>query len=163
MHISHRPHVDRSHAPDTLIGSSGGFVTIRPAGGSARQPADNETSHGTLARSVALGAGTSISAPILATADARAAKTIDDSTKASEPCSCGMQNGNRLLTTVEAARYLRVSVQWLEKMRVYGLKNGTPPPHVRLGRFVKYRLSDLDAYIERNLARSTSEYAHSAH
>lgn len=62
--------------------------------------------------------------------------------------------GIELLTTAEAARYLGMSKAFLERDRWAGARI----PFVRLGsRSVRYRVSDLDAYIEGRLQRSTSE------
>lgn len=45
--------------------------------------------------------------------------------------------------TPGAAQHLKLSVSHLEKMRVYG----TGPSYVKLGRAVRYRISDLEAYL----------------
>ncbi len=61
-----------------------------------------------------------------------------------------------LLNTEQAARYLGVSASFFAKARV----SGAPAiPFTRIGVAVRYRLSDLDAYVEANLRRSTSEPA----
>ncbi len=52
---------------------------------------------------------------------------------------------HQLLTTKEAAQYLGVSEAFLERDRWAGAR----VPFIRVGaRAVRYRLSDLDAYIE---------------
>jgi helix-turn-helix protein len=56
------------------------------------------------------------------------------------------------LTPVEASRVLRVSVSLLAKLRVYG----GGPDFTRVSRVVRYRRSDLDAFMEARLATSTS-------
>jgi hypothetical protein len=53
----------------------------------------------------------------------------------------------------EAAEYLRVSVSWLNKKRVYG---GGPRYH-KFGRSVIYSLSDLDDFVAGNARNHTSE------
>ena len=53
-----------------------------------------------------------------------------------------------LMTTVEAAEYLRISTQILERRRSQRL----PPAYVKLGGQVRYRISDLDDWIEESTA-----------
>lgn len=61
---------------------------------------------------------------------------------------------NKLLTTKEAAPYLGVSEAFLERDRWAGARI----PFIRIGaRAVRYRLSDLDAYIESRKRCSTSQ------
>ncbi len=61
-----------------------------------------------------------------------------------------------LLTTSEAADYLCVSKAFLERDRWAGAQ----VPFIKVGsRAVRYRLSDLENYIERKIRRSTSEVA----
>lgn len=63
---------------------------------------------------------------------------------------------DQLLSTREAARFLGVSTSFLEKDRWAGARI----PFVRLGsRSVRYRVSDLNAYVEGQIRRSTSEEA----
>ena len=58
-----------------------------------------------------------------------------------------------LLTTKQAADYLGVSVSYLERDRWIGAK----VQFVKIGaRSVRYRLEDLDAFIESRLFSSTS-------
>jgi excisionase family DNA binding protein len=52
-----------------------------------------------------------------------------------------------LLTRVQAAHYLGVSPRTLAVWKSTGRYN---LPCVRIGRLVKYRQADLDAFIERN-------------
>lgn len=53
-----------------------------------------------------------------------------------------------LLTTTQAAEYLNVSEGTLAVWRCTRTVN---VPHVKIGRLVRYRKCDLDAYIEENL------------
>jgi len=59
-----------------------------------------------------------------------------------------------LLNTTEAALYLGVSKAFLERDRWAGARI----PFIKVGsRAVRYRLSDLDAYLDGRLRRSTSD------
>jgi hypothetical protein len=49
-----------------------------------------------------------------------------------------------LLDTAEAARRLSVSRSWLEKLRFFGRDDG--PAYIKVGRVVRYRACDLDAW-----------------
>ena len=61
---------------------------------------------------------------------------------------------NTLLTTTEAAKYLGVSKAFLNRDRWAGARI----PYIQVGkRAVRYRLSDLDAYIESQVSMSTSQ------
>jgi len=63
---------------------------------------------------------------------------------------------SQLLTTVEAAKYLGVSKAFLERDRWAGAR----VQFIKVGsRAVRYRLSDLENYIERQIRHSTSEVA----
>ena len=63
---------------------------------------------------------------------------------------------NFLLTTAEAAKYLGVSKAFLERDRWAGARI----PFIRVGtRTVRYRNSDLEAYINQHVRQSTSEVA----
>jgi len=67
-----------------------------------------------------------------------------------------MQN---LLTTKQAAKYLCVSCAFLERDRWAGARI----PFRRIGtRAVRYRLSDLEAYIDKQLSYSTSDHSASS-
>ena len=57
-----------------------------------------------------------------------------------------------LVTTSEAAGYLRLKKNTLEVWRVYG----KGPKYLKLGRLVKYRLADLESFLEESLRSSTS-------
>jgi excisionase family DNA binding protein len=59
----------------------------------------------------------------------------------------------RLLTQREAARFLRLSERTLERLRV----SGGGPTYVKAGRLVRYRESDLDAWVATRVVNSTSE------
>ena len=60
-----------------------------------------------------------------------------------------------LLTTKQAAPVLGVSIAFLERDRWAGAR----VPFIKIGaRAVRYRLSDLHAYIESCLRKSTSQY-----
>jgi predicted DNA-binding transcriptional regulator AlpA len=60
-----------------------------------------------------------------------------------------------VLDTPGAAARVGLAAGTLEKMRVYG----DGPPFIKLGRAVRYRVSDLDAWVGERLFRSTSERA----
>lgn len=61
-----------------------------------------------------------------------------------------------LLTTTEAAEFLGVSKAFLERDRWAGAR----VQFVKIGsRAVRYRLSDLEEYIEQQIRHSTSEVA----
>ncbi|MBW4933230.1 helix-turn-helix transcriptional regulator [Marinobacter sp. F4206] len=63
---------------------------------------------------------------------------------------------NSLFTTKEAAEYLGVSKAFLERDRWAGARI----PYVKVGsRTVRYRLSDLEDYIEKQVRLSTSQVA----
>lgn len=49
-----------------------------------------------------------------------------------------------LVNTSEAARLLALSASHLEKLRFFRDPNG--PPYVRVGRAIRYRLLDLEAW-----------------
>jgi excisionase family DNA binding protein len=59
----------------------------------------------------------------------------------------------RLLTTMEAAQFLKCAKNTLEQWRL----SGSPIPYVRLGTAVRYDVLDLEAYLAANKQRSTSE------
>jgi len=61
---------------------------------------------------------------------------------------------NKLMTTKAAADYLGISMAFLERDRCYTARI----PFVKIGsRTVRYRLEDLEAYLESRLRRSTSD------
>jgi excisionase family DNA binding protein len=57
-----------------------------------------------------------------------------------------------IMTTAEAARYVRLGRPTLERLRV----SGKGPIYVKLGRSVRYRKADLDAWLESRATRSTA-------
>ena len=60
----------------------------------------------------------------------------------------------QILTTRKAAEYLGVSMAFLERDRWAGARI----PFIRVGnRAVRYRLRDLEAYLESRVRHSTSE------
>ncbi len=62
---------------------------------------------------------------------------------------------DQLLTTKQAAPILGVSIAFLERDRWAGAR----VPFIKIGaRAVRYRLSDLHAYIESCVCQSTSQY-----
>jgi predicted DNA-binding transcriptional regulator AlpA len=58
-----------------------------------------------------------------------------------------------LLTQREAAAVLHLSERTLERLRV----SGTGPKFVRISRSIRYRLTDIEAYIASRVVSSTSE------
>lgn len=58
-----------------------------------------------------------------------------------------------LFSSKEAARYLGMSVAFLERDRWAGARIA----FVKIGRSVRYRRSDLERYIETRTRRSTSD------
>ena len=61
---------------------------------------------------------------------------------------------SELFTVSEAARWAKVSDSFLNKARL----TGDGPKFVRLGRSIRYRLEDLEAWVASRAAGSTSEY-----
>ena len=57
-----------------------------------------------------------------------------------------------VLTTAEAARYVRLSKPTLERFR----RTGEGPLYVKLGGAVRYRRAELDKWLESRLVASTS-------
>lgn len=55
------------------------------------------------------------------------------------------QNSNQLLTPPAAAQYLGVSKDTLS---VWRCTRRYPIPFIKVGRLVKYRVSDLDAFLD---------------
>lgn len=59
------------------------------------------------------------------------------------------------LDTTAAAEYMGVSRRWLELAR----HQGGSPPYVRISaKLIRYRQSDLDAWLAERLYGNTSEY-----
>ena len=59
-----------------------------------------------------------------------------------------------------AAAMLGVSVRTLQKARVTGL--GCNPPFIKLGRLVRYRPEDIEAFVAANTRASTSQLGRAA-
>ena len=62
-------------------------------------------------------------------------------------------NAEPFLTTKEAARFLVLKANTLEKMRVYG----GGPIYRKHGRYVRYHIDDLNAWSNRRIKNSTSD------
>lgn len=60
---------------------------------------------------------------------------------------------DRWVNTEEAARHIGLAVSTLQKARLYG----NSPPYSKAGRAVRYRLSDLDAWMAARTVSSTSQ------
>ena len=63
------------------------------------------------------------------------------------------KKGSPFLTTEQAARYLGLSRQALEKMR----RQGRGPRYRKHGRYVRYHIADLDAWSESRSRNRTRE------
>jgi len=59
----------------------------------------------------------------------------------------------QLLNQSEAAELLRLSIRTMERLRL----TGGGPLYIKCGRSVRYRLSDLEAYVAAKVISSTSE------
>ncbi len=64
----------------------------------------------------------------------------------------------RLVDTATAAAYVGLAKNTLDKLRLYGRRDDNAPRFVKLGRSIRYDIAELDAWIARNTAISTSEY-----
>jgi len=64
-----------------------------------------------------------------------------------------MSSDAKILTTNEAARYLRLSASTLQHYRL----RGEGPPFSRLGKLVRYRREMLDAWVEERQNTTTTE------
>jgi len=62
---------------------------------------------------------------------------------------------DKLLNTIKASDYLGVNNKSLANSRHTG--TGMQIPYIKMGRVVRYRQSDLDAYIEDNVCRHTGD------
>lgn len=60
-----------------------------------------------------------------------------------------------LVTPKQAAKILACSVQWLALLRM----RGQGPAYVRHGRYVRYRLADLERWAEQHLVTAASPRA----
>jgi predicted DNA-binding transcriptional regulator AlpA len=58
-----------------------------------------------------------------------------------------------LLTPREASAFLGLSRSWLAKLRL----TGDGPSYIKLGRQVRYRLGDLEAWLQGHVQSSTSD------
>ncbi|SFV76938.1 hypothetical protein MNB_SUP05-4-581 [hydrothermal vent metagenome] len=65
------------------------------------------------------------------------------------------QKSSSLLDTKEAGDYLGVNDKSLANSRYTG--TGMQIPYIKMGKIVRYRQSDLDAYIENNTFNHTGE------
>jgi excisionase family DNA binding protein len=54
------------------------------------------------------------------------------------------ENTSQLLTRVQAAAYLNQTVRWMYRAPEHGI------PFVKLGRAVRFKITDLDNFISRN-------------
>ena len=61
----------------------------------------------------------------------------------------------KVLKAKEAAAYLQISKPFLDRMRI----SGDGPVYLKIGRAVRYRTADLDAWLATRLTRSTSQAA----
>ncbi len=59
---------------------------------------------------------------------------------------------NEIMTTTEAAQYVRLGKPTIERFRV----TGEGPRYCKLGGAVRYRRADLDTWLEGRLINSTS-------
>ena len=66
-----------------------------------------------------------------------------------------MYEPQQLLTEAETAHHIGMSRAWLRlaRMRMSG------PVYIKLGRSVRYRLQDLDAYLETHKVKPSARYA----
>ena len=62
-------------------------------------------------------------------------------------------DGERLLTTKQAANFLNRPQRTLEDWRY----TGDGPPYVKMGRAVRYRASDLLQWVDERVVESTTE------
>ena len=73
-----------------------------------------------------------------------------------QPGTTTINNG--VCDTHSAAMRIGLKAQTLRKMRI----TGEGPQFAKLGRAVRYRVADLDAWLEARLKHSTSEFAKAA-
>lgn len=60
---------------------------------------------------------------------------------------------NQWITEKQAAKMMGLSVAWFQRGRWIG----SPIPYTKFGRAVRYKLSDIRDFMERNKVGSTSE------
>ena len=65
-----------------------------------------------------------------------------------------VQSTSKLLTTQEAAEYLRIAASTLNKMRL----TGGGPEFLKLGTRVVYDMKDLERWLGARRRKSTSQY-----
>jgi predicted DNA-binding transcriptional regulator AlpA len=67
-----------------------------------------------------------------------------------------------LLTADEVAQMLRVSPSWVrEKCRERAIvRDADPFPHVRLGKYVRFRWSEVSLWLDRQANRKETDDAH---
>ncbi len=63
------------------------------------------------------------------------------------------KKGSPFLTTAQAAHYLGLTTQTLEKMR----RKGRGPRYRKHGRYVRYHIADLDAWSRSNSHKAVHE------
>lgn len=64
-----------------------------------------------------------------------------------------MTHRHDLLTTQQAAHHIALSPRTLERYRV----TGEGPPFLKVGRLVRYRIRDLDVWLDAAVRQSTSD------
>ena len=57
-----------------------------------------------------------------------------------------------LLRENEAAKYLGMSISWMQRSRW----DGSGPPFIKINHAVRYRQSDLEDWVEKRIQNSTS-------
>jgi predicted DNA-binding transcriptional regulator AlpA len=71
----------------------------------------------------------------------------------SAPSSSEPDFPRRYMNTEQAAEYISLSTQYMEIAR----HKGTGPKYVKLAQAVRYRLEDLDSWMESHLRQHTGE------
>lgn len=74
------------------------------------------------------------------------------------PRSATPKEDDELLTTKQVARWLQVSVEWLEGCRKH---EGAGPKFVRVSSYIRYRRADVSDWLRANTHNATSEYRRS--
>jgi hypothetical protein len=75
--------------------------------------------------------------------------------RADQIAEFGIGDADDLLSTIDVARWLGVSHQWLE----IGRSSGYGPPYIRVAaRRVRYRRADVLAWLKERTHCSTAEY-----
>ncbi len=62
-------------------------------------------------------------------------------------------NKTMLIQEPEAAKILGMSISWMQRSRW----DGSGPPYIKINHAVRYRVSDLEKWIEERIQKSTSE------